>query len=94
MGLGRNYMGNKHTAKNKKSYPGVQAALNADAMGRLPALLKAKEVALALSISENTVRQWIWQRRLPVIKLGRAVRLRREDLMAFIERHRRDALND
>ena len=63
-------------------------------MGRLPALLKAKEVALALNVSQNTVRQWIWQRRLPVIKLGRAVRLRREDLMAFIERHRRDAITD
>jgi excisionase family DNA binding protein len=87
-------MGNKHTSNNKTSYPGSQASLNPDAAGMLPALLKAKEVAFALNISENTVRQWFWQRRLPVIKLGRAVRLRRDDLVAFIQRHRRDALND
>ena len=87
-------MRSKRVPSKKASYLTLQAALNSDAMGRLPALLKAKEVALALNISENTVRQWIWQRRLPVIKSGRAVRLRREDLMAFIDRHRRDALND
>jgi excisionase family DNA binding protein len=49
-------------------------------------LLTAKEAAAYLSVSENTIRQWIWQRRLPVIRLGRAVRLKRDDLSQLIER--------
>ena len=55
-------------------------------------LLTAKEAAEFLCISENTIRQWIWQRRLPVIRLGRAVRLRREDLEQLIERSREEAI--
>jgi len=49
-------------------------------------LLTAKEAAEFLSVSENTIRQWIWQRRLPVIRLGRAVRLKRDDLSQLIKR--------
>jgi excisionase family DNA binding protein len=55
-------------------------------------LLTAKEAAEFLCLSENTIRQWIWQRRLPVVILGRAVRLRREDLEQLIERNRQEAI--
>jgi excisionase family DNA binding protein len=55
-------------------------------------LLTAKEAAAFLSLSENTIRQWIWQRRLPVVRLGRAVRLRQEDLVRLIERNREEAI--
>jgi len=55
-------------------------------------LLTAKEAAEFLCLSENTIRQWIWQRRLPVVRLGRAVRLRREDLEQLIERNREEAI--
>lgn len=55
-------------------------------------LLTAKEAAEFLCLSENTIRQWIWQRRLPVVRLGRAVRLRREDLEQLIERNRQEAI--
>lgn len=55
-------------------------------------LLKAKEAATLLNVSENTIRMWIWQKRLPVVRLGRAVRLQREDLVALIEENREEAV--
>ncbi len=58
-----------------------------------PLLVKAKEAAQLLNVSENTIRMWIWQKRLPVVRLGRAVRLRSEDLEQWIERNREEALS-
>jgi excisionase family DNA binding protein len=55
-------------------------------------LLTAKEAAALLGLSEHTVRQWIWQRRLPVVRLGRAVRLKRQDLEQLIEQSREEAM--
>jgi excisionase family DNA binding protein len=59
---------------------------------KIQELLRAKEAAQFLNVSENTIRMWIWQRRLPVVRLGRAVRLRREDLEELIERGREEAI--
>jgi len=59
---------------------------------KMQGLLKASEAAQLLNLSENTVRQWIWQRRLPVVRIGRAVRLRRQDLEDLIERNREEAI--
>jgi excisionase family DNA binding protein len=59
---------------------------------KMQALLKTKEAAQLLNLSENTIRQWIWQRRLPVVRIGRAVRLRREDLEQLIERNHEEAI--
>jgi excisionase family DNA binding protein len=56
-------------------------------------LLKAPEAAEFLNVSVNTIRMWIWQKRLPVIRLGRVVRLRREDLEELIARNREDAIS-
>jgi excisionase family DNA binding protein len=56
-------------------------------------LLKAKEAAHFLNVSEHTIRMWIWQRRLPVVRLGRAVRLRREDLELLIKQNREEAVS-
>jgi len=55
-------------------------------------LLTVKESAALLCLSEHTIRQWIWQRRLPVVRLGRAVRLCREDLEQLIEHNREEAI--
>jgi excisionase family DNA binding protein len=55
-------------------------------------LLTAKEAAALLGLSENTIRQWIWQRRLPVVRLGRAVRLKRQDLEQLIDQSREEAM--
>jgi excisionase family DNA binding protein len=55
-------------------------------------LLNIKEGALLLHISENTLRQWVHQRRVPSVKLGKAVRFDPEDLQKFIEANRRDVV--
>jgi excisionase family DNA binding protein len=55
-------------------------------------LLTVRESATLLRLSENTIRQWIWQRRLPVVRLGRAVRLKRQDLEQLIEQSREEAM--
>ena len=50
-------------------------------------LLTAKEVAQWLGVSEKTVRRWQHQGKLPCVKLnGWAVRFKRCDVEAFIER--------
>jgi excisionase family DNA binding protein len=55
-------------------------------------LLTVRESAALLCLSENTIRQWIWQRRLPVVRLGRAVRLKRQDLEKLIDQNREEAM--
>ena len=55
-------------------------------------LLNVDQTAELLGISVNTLRQWISQRRLPVVKLGKAVRFAPEDLQKFIEEHKRAAM--
>jgi len=60
--------------------------------GHQDVLLRADEAARLLNLSPHTIRMWIWQRRLPVVRLGRAVRLRREDLEKMIERNREEAI--
>jgi len=43
-------------------------------------LLKTEEVARLLSLSPLTIRAWRFQGLLPCVRLGRAVRYRREDI--------------
>lgn len=47
-------------------------------------LLNVAETAAALTIKESTVRAWILNRKLPYVKVGRLVRVRRADVEAFI----------
>ncbi len=47
-------------------------------------LLKPAEVATRLAVSQTTVRKWIFLRKLPVVRVGRTVRVREEDLEALI----------
>jgi excisionase family DNA binding protein len=56
-------------------------------------LLTVPEAAKVLGVSVNTLRQWVCQRRLPTIKLGKAVRFSPEDLQQFIEHNRREAVH-
>lgn len=48
-------------------------------------LLDIKEVSDRLSIRENTLRAWVFQRRIPCIRLGRLVRFRESDLAAWVK---------
>jgi len=43
-------------------------------------LLSIKTAATWLDVTEATLRKWLAERRLPVVKLGRLTRLRIEDL--------------
>ncbi len=46
-------------------------------------VVKAAEVA---DVAPGTIRAWIRKRRLPARRAGRVLRIRREDLDAFLER--------
>ncbi|MFX0198637.1 MAG: helix-turn-helix domain-containing protein [Candidatus Hodarchaeota archaeon] len=43
-------------------------------------LLTTPQVARLLNVSPLTVRAWVFQRLLPVVRLGRAVRFKPEDI--------------
>ncbi len=49
-------------------------------------LLTVKQAAELLSCSEAAIRKWLYQRRLPVVKVGRLTRLRARDLEALVAR--------
>ena len=48
-------------------------------------LLDYRECAELLHIKPSTVRLWVFQKRLPVVRIGRAVRFRPSDLEAFVQ---------
>jgi excisionase family DNA binding protein len=48
-------------------------------------LLTVIEAAKLLRMQPSTIRAWVSQRKLPYIKLGRLVRIRRADCVALVE---------
>jgi excisionase family DNA binding protein len=50
-----------------------------------PELLNVQEAAAVLRLKASTIRSWLLERRIPFIKLGGRVFLRRRDLDALIE---------
>jgi excisionase family DNA binding protein len=50
-------------------------------------LLSLKEAAEGLKISIHTLRAWAYQRRIPIVKLGRRTLLRKEDIENFINKN-------
>jgi excisionase family DNA binding protein len=53
-----------------------------------PVLLNVKEAAIYLGRSKQSVQHLIFQRELPVVRVGRRVHLDRRDLDAWIERNK------
>lgn len=47
-------------------------------------LMNLKEAAKAMKVSIHTVRAWSYQKRFPVVKLGRRVLIEREALEKFV----------
>ncbi len=45
-------------------------------------LLTVRQAATLLACSEAAIRKWLYQRRLPVVKVGRLTRLRKADVEA------------
>ena len=52
---------------------------------RMEKLLSVKEAAEVLSCSEAAIRKWLYQRRLPAVKIGRLTRIRQSDLEGFMD---------
>lgn len=50
-------------------------------------LLTIDELAAELGLAKATLREWCWQKRIPYVKLGRAVRFRREEIEAWLRAH-------
>jgi excisionase family DNA binding protein len=48
-------------------------------------LLTVEEAARLIHLKPSTVRDWILKRRIPFVKLGRRVFIRRSDVEALIE---------
>jgi excisionase family DNA binding protein len=53
-----------------------------------PELLDVKQAAIYLGRSEQSVQHLIFNRDIPVVRLGRRVHLHRKDLDAFIEKNK------
>jgi len=47
-------------------------------------LFTVSQAAERLSLKPPTLRKWIFQGRLPVVRIGRAVRIKEKDLEAII----------
>jgi excisionase family DNA binding protein len=50
-----------------------------------PRLVTVREAADYLSVSVSTLYGWVWQRRIPFVKVGRALRFDVDDLKKFVE---------
>ena len=50
-------------------------------------LLTVKQAANILGLQESTVRKWVLSRRMGVVRLGRSVRLRRDEVESLIKRN-------
>jgi len=48
-------------------------------------LLTIREAAQYLAVSVSTLYGWVWQRRIPFVKIGRALRFDPHDLAALID---------
>lgn len=53
----------------------------------MPQLIDFREGAKELKVSIHTLRGWAHKRRIPYVRLGRRVLLKREDLEAFIDKN-------
>lgn len=48
-------------------------------------LLAVPEAAALLRLKASTIRAWVCQKRIPYVKLGRLVRIKRSDAEALIQ---------
>jgi len=51
-------------------------------------LLTVQDAAQMLAVSVSTLYGWVWQRKIPFVKMGRALRFSLDDLEKFIEANR------
>ena len=58
---------------------------------RATQLVNVSEAAQFLAVSPSTLYGWVWQRRIPFVKVGRAVRFDMADLERFVTQNRIEA---
>jgi len=51
-------------------------------------LLTVQDAAQYLAISKSTLYGWVWQKRIPFVKVGRALRFERAELQKLIQANR------
>jgi len=54
-------------------------------------LMTVHQAAQFLSVSISTLYGWAWQRKIPFVKVGRALRFDKSDLEIFIQSNRVEA---
>ena len=47
--------------------------------------MTVKEAAVFLAVSTSTLYGWVWQRRIPFVKVGRALRFHAAELNKFVQ---------
>ncbi len=50
-------------------------------------LITVKQAASILGLQESTIRKWVLSRRMGVVRLGRSVRLRRDEVESLIKKN-------
>jgi len=51
----------------------------------LKKLISSKELSDYLGVSLNTIRSWVWMKRIPYLKLGRLVRFDMNTIEAWLK---------
>lgn len=54
----------------------------------MPQLLTAQEIAGQLQVHIETIYQWVSQKRIPYVKVGRATRFDQKDIDNWIEKRK------
>jgi excisionase family DNA binding protein len=57
-------------------------------------LLNIRESAELLRLSPNTLRAWVFQKRMPFVRLGRRILFREKDLQAMVEKGAEEVKED
>jgi excisionase family DNA binding protein len=55
-------------------------------------LMTTEQFAETIGLAPSTVRQWVWRRKVPYVRVGRAIRFRPETAQQIIERGTMPAL--
>jgi excisionase family DNA binding protein len=51
-------------------------------------LITIQEAAKFLAVSKSTLYGWVWQRRIPFVKVGRSLRFELAELQKFVQSNR------
>jgi excisionase family DNA binding protein len=60
----------------------------------MPDYLRVQDIVERMKVSEETVRIWIRQKKLPAIRIGRDYFIDPVDFQEFLKRHRTDRQNN